>query len=135
MASVGAPAPTFSQIHEQYKPGMLGRGSGEHLRATGTRLYTHSAFAISGSGPAALAARQAKWEAGAAHVKQAIDREFGPGMGERAFAKVSRESGHNLSAELRRGDLVHPQPTPCARGAWLSSAGDASAHLRPRAEW
>jgi hypothetical protein len=104
---VEATGRTFSQIHQQHKPGALGWGAGEHLRGdlAGTRLYTHSAFSISGSSDAAAKARQDKWAAGAAYVKQAIDREFGPGMGELAFAKVSRDTRHDISAELRRGDL------------------------------
>jgi hypothetical protein len=104
---VEATGRTFSQIHQQHKPGALGWGGSEHLRGdlAGTRVYTHSAFSISGSGDAAAKARQDKWAAGAAYVKQAIDREFGPGMGELAFAKVSRDTGHNIGAELRRSDL------------------------------
>jgi hypothetical protein len=68
---VEATGRTFSQIHQQHKPGALGWGAGEHLRGdlAGTRLYTHSAFAISGSGDAAAKARQDKWAAGATYVK------------------------------------------------------------------
>jgi hypothetical protein len=97
----------FSQIYEQHKPGALGWGASEHLRGdlAGTKLYTHSAFSISGSGEAAAKGRQDKWAAGAAYVKNAIDQEFGPGMGDRVFKKISSEGGPNLDKELLRGDL------------------------------
>ena len=69
----------------------MGWGASEHLRGdlAGTKLYTHSAFSISGSGEAAAKGRQDKWAAGAAYVKNAIDQEFGPGMGDRVFKKIS----------------------------------------------
>jgi hypothetical protein len=98
----------FSQIVAQHQVGRSGWGASEHLRGDleGTRLYTHSAFSISGFSADAAAARQAKWAAGATYVKQAIDREFGVGMGERVFAKVSADTGRNLNREVRRGDLA-----------------------------
>jgi len=103
----------FSTIYEQFKPGALGRGSSEHLRADlgGTKLYTHSALSISGSGAAALERRQAKWEAGADYVKQAIDDQFGDGVGEKVFKRISDDTGRDLNKELRRGDLGRVRST------------------------
>lgn len=103
--------PGFSQIYEQHKLGRLGLGADDHLRGdkAGTRLYTHSAFSISGFGGAAAAQRREKWEAGATQVKQAIDREYGAGMGDRVFAKINAErapGARNIDHELVRGDLA-----------------------------
>ncbi len=97
----------FSQIYDQFKPGMLGRGSSEHLRGDlgGTKLYTHSAFSISGSGAQAAERRQAKWAAGADHVKQAISQQYGDGVGEQVFKKILGDTGRDLNKELLRGDL------------------------------
>jgi hypothetical protein len=85
----------------EYKPGMLGRGSSEHLRGNlgGTKLYTHSAFSISGSGAQAAERRQAKWAAGADHVKQAISQQYGDGVGEQVFKKILGNTGRDLNKE------------------------------------
>lgn len=103
--------PSFSQIYDQHKLGRLGLGADEHLRGdkAGTRLYTHSTFSISGFGAAAAAQRREKWEAGASQVRRAIDREFGPGMGDRVFARINAErapGGRDIDHELVRGDLA-----------------------------
>jgi hypothetical protein len=96
----------FSQLYNEYKPGLLGHGSDKHLRADtqGTQLYTHSAFMISGSGEAAAKGRQEKWAAGAEYIKNTIDQEFGDGMGDK-IKKISAEGGPNLNKEVHRGDL------------------------------
>jgi hypothetical protein len=125
----------FSQIYEQHKPGALGWGAGEHLRGdlAGTKLYTHSAFSISGFGEAAAKNRQAKWAAGAAFVKNAIDDQFGKGVGDRVFSKISSEGGPDLNKELRRGDLerirraigeVVPGAIPEIEGGKPSGSGE-----------
>lgn len=104
MASVG---PTFQAVYDQHKLGSLGWGASEHLRsdATKTRLYTHSAFSISGFSDDAATARQKKWTDGAAYVKDSIYREWGQTIGDRVMGKLSREGGPDLNKQVLRGDL------------------------------
>jgi phosphohistidine phosphatase SixA len=54
------------------------------------------------------------------------------------LARMLAESGvtaaFHSGAERARLTLVQSPETSCVRGAWVTSAGDASTHLRPYAE-
>jgi hypothetical protein len=105
----------FSELHQSYKPDtLLGFevGGDKHLRADtvqlsdGTpmhRLYMHEG--MSGFGEQAMQNRMTKWADGAAFVKQSIDIEYGPGIGDLVFQKILEDGGPDLSKELRRRDL------------------------------
>jgi hypothetical protein len=108
VSSVKAGVGAFDQIHNLYKPGVMGRGSSEHLRGdlAGTKLYTHSALSISGFGENAANIRRQKWEAGATYIKNAIDEQCGQvGVGEQVFKKISDSTGRNINKQVLRGDL------------------------------
>jgi hypothetical protein len=137
----------FSRIYEQYRVGWTGIGSSEHLRGdqTGTVLYTHGAFSFSGWSDDALKGRQQKWAQGAEIVRQAIDNEFGNGVGDAVFARILHDDGRDLGAELLRGDLervrqtineVVPGAIPGLDGPTVGTkvgqAGGGTAPLKPQ---
>jgi hypothetical protein len=100
---------TFTQVHRDFSSQPSDWGADKHIRGealgTGTRLYNHSSFSISGFGEKAASDRQTKWDTGASAIKDSIDQEFGDGMGDRVFAKVGQDTGRNLDHGVTRADV------------------------------
>ena len=130
---VGVGPRTFSQVFAEHDPSkhvFESISSAEHLRGddTGTRLYTHSAFSISGRGDASKIARDQKWAQGSAIVRQSITDEYGPGVGQAVFQKISAETGRDLSQAVLRGDLPRIRYRNQRGEAWLDTGAGWSQH-------
>lgn len=99
-------APTFTHIRQAFE----GAKGAKHLRADegGNRLYTHSSWKKSGIGQAAADRRAAKHQRGAKFLKQAIDREYGRGFGDRIFKKIHAQHPRvRLDQGIQVVDLGH----------------------------
>jgi hypothetical protein len=96
----------FQAVFDQFKPGMLGSGGDQHVRFKGDQLYTHSSFSLHGRGAEAAENRAAKYELGAAQVRQSLVRDFGAGVADRILSNVGKEVGRDLSQGITRSDLT-----------------------------
>lgn len=106
-------SPTFTTIHTDHFTD-TGKGADKELRhQEGKPLYTHSKSSSTGlksffgtkGAQKQIDNREQKVHAGASYIKQAIDREFGQGMGNRVFANILENTGKNLGEGVTRRDL------------------------------
>ena len=98
--------PSFDEVYRQYEPNLFTKG--EHLRGNDDgSIYLHGLLSVSRKGEQALQERQDKWKTGSENVRLTIDREYGEGVGEKIFQKITnrRTDGRDLGTELLRGDL------------------------------
>lgn len=102
-------AATFSQIEQRFA---LDQGGKDHnIRFQGAQgLYTSDKASLASikaffGFPDQLQQRADKREAGVDQIKQAIDREYGPGMSDRVLQHISDEHGIDLSGGIKRSDL------------------------------
>lgn len=106
---------TFSQIAQDssFQSGLFKSGD-KHVRfSEGKGLYTSPKISTAklqfwdqGKQQQRLGERMEKRQDGAATIKQAIDREYGAGTGDRVFAAVSQQSGRNLENGVTRKDIA-----------------------------
>jgi hypothetical protein len=94
----------FSNIYQQFKSTVPYFEDGEHVRARGEQLYLRTGLERLTT-TESWQERQESLQAGADYVRQAIDREYVPGLGSVIFSSVSRSTGHELRHEVTRGDL------------------------------
>src|SRR5262245_22935813 len=86
--------PLFSQVYQQHKPSALFLDDrGEHVRAFGDVVYVRSGW-NSLTTSESFDERQQRLQAGATHVREAIDREYFPGLGDVIFYGLSGSAGH-----------------------------------------
>lgn len=106
--------PTLTSIHAtHFKETGNDADKSLRLKKDGETLYTHDKLSSTTVKRALhmdvdqsrVAAREAKKQAGAEFVKQAIDNEFGPGMGDKVFGQAGGILGHDLSGGVTRRDL------------------------------
>lgn len=107
--------PTFTQLHTTFHS-ETAKDADKALRPHGERiLHTHSKIS-STSVKRALGlgkfvsqervdARAEKKQAGAAIIKQSLDKEFGVGFGNRVFASILENTGQNMANGVTRRDM------------------------------
>ena len=85
--------PTLTELRKQFH----GAGKEQHVRFDGKRLHTHAKYALSSvdfkakfGSKDAIRERSALRQAAVQKVKDAIDKEYGAGMGQRVFGQLSR---------------------------------------------
>lgn len=97
--------PTLSNLEDEF-----GSKAGS-LRYSDSRLHIKRGFSLSGllarmGDKAALTKRRTERNDAATHIKLAIDKQYGKGMGERVFTKFNRDI-RDLSGGIRHNDLQH----------------------------
>jgi len=116
-------ATTFTQIHNEYKPGLFGRGEDTQIRggvsdSGATQVYTHNPLMRSGSGEEALQRRLEKYREGAQLVRQAMTKEHGAAITDAVFQRISAQ-GRHPDREVTRGDLGRLQAAVLEQTALL----------------
>jgi hypothetical protein len=95
--------PRFSDIYQQFKSDVPLFQDREHVRAYGDQLYLRSGWEqLTTTEPEQE--RQERLQSGANFIREAIDRQHGPGVADMLFAKLS-SAGVNLDHGVTRGDL------------------------------
>ena len=104
----GSAAPTLTELREQFH----GAGKEQHVRFEGKRLHTHAKYAPSlvdfkakFASLGAIRQKTAMRKEAVQHIKNAIDKEYGPGMGERVFGKVHWWRLEKKPDSVKIGDL------------------------------
>ena len=100
--------PTLTELREQFH----GAGKEQHVRFEGKRLHTHAKYAPSlvdfkakFASLGAIRQKTAMRKEAVQHIKNAIDKEYGPGMGERVFGKVHWWRLEKKPDSVKIGDL------------------------------